>query len=316
LHAPSDTIHLRIVVHQPVLMRIWRVLNATATPPVTEPTERLYNDSLRVFTLTMMKPKIKLMLPLFSPMQVFFMGSDAGAEQTVPPSSTGSGLVDHSGFMDGLKKSANDLKQKATALAKQGLEKGRQLAADPRTKQVEGEALASGNQIIQEHKQEGIRTWDAGKRGDFKGVLANGVPLAAEAAMHANPIGLAITLVKPKVLDIAISQLPAEQRSTLTNARNLADGASGITHFNIHGIGGAQQLLQRAAEANVQQQVPNVRGTGRIPTPEPTTFAAFDQQTVARAGAGFDEFLKRQAKKTIVDNSVPQPPPNVPKSKN
>jgi hypothetical protein len=248
------------------------------------------------------------------------MGSDAGAEQVVPPSPAGSGLFNGSGFMDGLKRTAGTISQKATDLAHQGLEKGKQLTADPRTKQVEGEALTAGKQILEEHKQQGLRTLDAGKRGDVQGVLANGLPLAAEAAMHANPIGLAITLAKPKVLDIALNHVPVEHQGTLRGAKNLVDTASSVTHLNIHGIGGSQ-LLQRAAEANLQQQPLANRGVGRpqsaeTPPPPPAQASAFprlDQQSMASAGATWTEFLKRKA---IAANSASAPQQEVPKSKN
>jgi hypothetical protein len=253
------------------------------------------------------------------------MGSDAGAEQGVPPSPTGSGLFNGSGFMDGLKRSASTFSQKASDLAHQGLAKGKELAADPKTKQVEGEALTAGKQILQEHKEQGLRTLDAGKRGDIQGVLKNGLPLAAEAAMHANPIGLAITLAKPKVMEIAINHVPVEHQGTLKGAKSLVDSASAVTHFNIHGIGGAQQLLQRAADSGVQEQVAKIRGTGRTqpvePPPPPASspppphaFSQFDQPDRAKMAANFDTFLKQQAKKSVADNGS-SPPPDVPKNK-
>lgn len=186
---------------------------------------------------------------------VTLMTNDAPADPGVPSSSPAPDLVGHSGFLDGMKKAFGTVRAKATDLVHQGVDKGRQIATAPQTRQIEGEALNAGKQIVEEHKQKGLAVVEAGKRGDVQGVLRNGLPLAGEMALKANPLGLLYTVGKDPALGIAMKHATPEQQAKLKGAATILDRASSVTHFNFKGIGSGSQLVRHVVDGEVHEQV-------------------------------------------------------------
>jgi hypothetical protein len=151
-----------------------------------------------------------------------------------------SGLLAHSGFMDGIR----SLKKTASNLVDKGVQKGHELVssptgqrisaqvvdashhvlASPVTKTVVREATQTGRQLANENVSNVNGAIAAGKHGDVLGVVRHAAPIATEVAL--GPGGVVMHIAKDKVAEAAIGQAPASQRPALEHMTQLIHGAS------------------------------------------------------------------------------------------
>lgn len=133
---------------------------------------------------------------------------------------------------------------------KEALHKGKEIAQSPTTKQIAGEVAVAGKDVARDHVNKVHGVIDAGQRGDIRGVLRNGVPLATEILA---PQAAALAIGKDQGGKILMGHVPAEHRDTVNKIKQATDLATSKPTLPNLILQGAEQhtgkyLSQPAAE--------------------------------------------------------------------
>lgn len=118
---------------------------------------------------------------------------------------------------------AKKIAGQVTDVAKDGLHKAQEVAHSPTTQKIAGQVAGAGEEVARDHMNKVHGVVDAGKNGDVKGVIRNGLPLATEVLM---PHAAAIAIAKDKGGKIVMDSVPAEHRDTAEKIKRATDLAT------------------------------------------------------------------------------------------
>jgi hypothetical protein len=163
------------------------------------------------------------------------MAGDRNTESTqaTPEQSGGSSFWNHP-WVDKFKHGAAAIGHKASELGHKGLEEGKKIASHPTTKRIEGEVIAVGKEIGNEHLRQIHGAAEAGKAGDIQGVLRNGMPLAKEAVL--SPEALALKLAQDKGARLALQHAQGMQPHPPKHDVSGKNAHPALPHLTLDGV--------------------------------------------------------------------------------
>jgi hypothetical protein len=163
-------------------------------------------------------------------------------DATVAQPGDGKSLLEHSGWLDHLKHGATTFGHKAENLLHKGVEKGKEIAHDPKNQkiahEVAHEALQAGKEVAADHVRRVKAVGNAAEHGDIGGAVRQGLPLVGEALA---PHAAAVKIVKDQAAEIAERHASPAVRSEIEKRKEAADQKQNqhikhVPHLVIDGI--------------------------------------------------------------------------------